>query len=234
MCFFVEICFRLIILFYVFDILFSSSSFVFIFFICMFFFIFIQYELTVVALDGVNEQETLVVIKIRDVNDLPPVFNKPKFETTISEETVHKTEFILQVNFSLSKCRTKMSTSVKQDFIPSFILPFDNFIVFAVLVPLLSLSGQSLENLDEVSKSANKRKTHFTPNKRDFTMSNFIQIPYWLLQIIKNIFPRSLQLMGIRTDRKILSISSRAKALIQIDLTNPSLTSTKPLAKYLF
>ena len=39
--FLVEICFRLIILFYVFDILFSSSSFVFIFFICMFFFIFI-------------------------------------------------------------------------------------------------------------------------------------------------------------------------------------------------
>ena len=36
-CFLVAICFRLIILFYVFDILFSSSSFVFIFFICMFF-----------------------------------------------------------------------------------------------------------------------------------------------------------------------------------------------------
>ena len=33
-----------------------------------------RYELTVVALDGVNEQETAVVIRIRDVNDLPPVF----------------------------------------------------------------------------------------------------------------------------------------------------------------
>ena len=100
-----------------------------------------------VALDGVNEQETLVVIKIRDVNDLPPVFNKPKFETTISEETVHKTEFILQVGFSLSKCRAKMSTSVKWDFIPSFILPFDNFIVFTVFSSSLILiwfeSGES-------------------------------------------------------------------------------------------
>ena len=56
-----------------------------------------------VALDGVNEQETLVVVKIRDVNDLPPVFNQTKFETTISEETVHKTEYILQVRFSVFK-----------------------------------------------------------------------------------------------------------------------------------
>ena len=49
--------------------------------------------------DGVNEQETMAIIKIRDVNDLPPVFDKLKFETTIFEETVHKTESILQVSF---------------------------------------------------------------------------------------------------------------------------------------
>ena len=46
-----------------------------------------------------DEKETMVVIKIRDVNDLPPVFDKLKFETTIFEETVHKTESILQVSF---------------------------------------------------------------------------------------------------------------------------------------
>ena len=56
-----------------------------------------------VALDGVNEQETEVVVKIRDVNDLPPVFNELKFETTIFEETVHKTKSILQVSFFISK-----------------------------------------------------------------------------------------------------------------------------------
>ena len=49
--------------------------------------------------DGVNEQETMAIIKIRDANDLPPVFDKLKFETTIFEETVHKTESILQVSF---------------------------------------------------------------------------------------------------------------------------------------
>jgi hypothetical protein len=59
----------------------------------------------VVALDGVNEQETMAIIKIRDVNDLPPVFDKPKFETTIFEETVHKTESILQVSFSFEETK---------------------------------------------------------------------------------------------------------------------------------
>ena len=69
-----------------------------------------------VALDGVNEQETEVVVKIRDVNDLPPVFNELKFETTIFEETVHKTKSILQVSFfyfKMKKIEQKTSTSVK-------------------------------------------------------------------------------------------------------------------------
>ena len=56
-----------------------------------------------VALDGVNEQETSVILKIKDVNDLPPVFDQPKFESTIFEETVHKTKSILQVSFHIQK-----------------------------------------------------------------------------------------------------------------------------------
>ena len=55
--------------------------------------------------DGVNEQETMTIIKIRDANDLPPVFDKLKFETTIFEETVHKTESILQVSFSFEETK---------------------------------------------------------------------------------------------------------------------------------
>ena len=55
------------------------------------------------ALDGVNEQETSVILKIKDVNDLPPVFDQPKFESTIFEETVHKTKSILQVSFHIQK-----------------------------------------------------------------------------------------------------------------------------------
>ena len=53
--------------------------------------------------DGVNEQETMTIIKISDANELPPVFDKLKFETTIFEETVHKTESILQVSFSFEE-----------------------------------------------------------------------------------------------------------------------------------
>ena len=51
-----------------------------------------------VGLDGVNESETTVVIRVRDTNDLPPVFNIPLYETTIYEETVHTQVSILKVS----------------------------------------------------------------------------------------------------------------------------------------
>lgn len=63
----------------------------------MFFFIFAQYELSLVAHDGVNESETIVGIRVNDVNDLPPVFLQKSYNATIHEETIHTLRPILQV-----------------------------------------------------------------------------------------------------------------------------------------
>lgn len=46
----------------------------------------VQYELSLVATDSVNEATTKVIIHITDVNDRPPVFDRPIYETTIEEE----------------------------------------------------------------------------------------------------------------------------------------------------
>ena len=45
-----------------------------------------QYELRLVASDNKNENWTTVVIHVNDVNDNPPVFDRPTYETQITEE----------------------------------------------------------------------------------------------------------------------------------------------------
>ena len=47
---------------------------------------FAQYELRLVASDNLNENYTTVVIHVNDVNDNPPVFDRPTYETQITEE----------------------------------------------------------------------------------------------------------------------------------------------------
>jgi hypothetical protein len=42
--------------------------------------------LTLVASDSLNENETSVVIRINDVNDLPPVFSQSLYTSAIEEE----------------------------------------------------------------------------------------------------------------------------------------------------
>lgn len=46
----------------------------------------VQYELTLVATDTVNEAGTSVIIHIADVNDRPPEFDRPNYEATLEEE----------------------------------------------------------------------------------------------------------------------------------------------------
>merc|ERR1719394_1678972 len=45
-----------------------------------------RYELRLVASDNLNENYTTVVIHVNDVNDNPPVFDRPTYETQITEE----------------------------------------------------------------------------------------------------------------------------------------------------
>lgn len=45
-----------------------------------------QYELRLVASDNRNENHTKVVIHVKDVNDNPPMFDRPLYETQITEE----------------------------------------------------------------------------------------------------------------------------------------------------
>jgi hypothetical protein len=46
----------------------------------------LQYKLRLVASDNLNENYTTVVIHIKDVNDNPPAFDRPTYETQIIEE----------------------------------------------------------------------------------------------------------------------------------------------------
>ena len=50
-----------------------------------------------VASDSLNEVETSVVVFVRDVNDLPPEFDKNLFVTSIIEESVMLDAPLLQV-----------------------------------------------------------------------------------------------------------------------------------------
>lgn len=56
-----------------------------------------QYELTLVASDSLNENHTKIIITVRDVNDLPPVFPEKLYGKVLDEEM--KTPFtMLQVH----------------------------------------------------------------------------------------------------------------------------------------
>ena len=75
---------------------------IFIYYFILFFFpFFVQYDLTIVASDSLNEVEAKVVVFIRDVNDLPPEFSVRSYEATIFEESIHLEKPILQVCFIL-------------------------------------------------------------------------------------------------------------------------------------
>lgn len=45
-----------------------------------------QYELRLSASDNLRENHTTVVIHVKDVNDNPPVFERPTYRTQITEE----------------------------------------------------------------------------------------------------------------------------------------------------
>lgn len=55
-----------------------------------------------VATDSVNEASTKVVIKINDVNDLPPVFEQSLYEAELQEEFQDLPVQILQVGAETS------------------------------------------------------------------------------------------------------------------------------------
>ncbi|RWS18847.1 neural-cadherin-like protein, partial [Leptotrombidium deliense] len=44
------------------------------------------FKLRLAASDNLNENYTTVLIRIKDVNDNPPVFDRPTYETQITEE----------------------------------------------------------------------------------------------------------------------------------------------------
>lgn len=49
-------------------------------------FLILQYELRLTASDNLKENYTTVVIHVKDVNDNPPVFERPTYKTQITEE----------------------------------------------------------------------------------------------------------------------------------------------------
>ena len=66
---------------------------------------FAQYELRLVASDNLNENYTTVVIHVNDVNDNPPVFDRPTYETQITEEDDRNLpKRVLKVTFAQVWC----------------------------------------------------------------------------------------------------------------------------------
>ena len=66
-----------------------------------------QYELTVVASDSLFETETRVVVHIRDVNDLPPVFDRGTYVANTVEEYAQPDRRILKVGL---RCLNRLWT----------------------------------------------------------------------------------------------------------------------------
>jgi hypothetical protein len=64
----------------------------------------LQFKLRLVASDNLNENYTTVIIHINDVNDNPPTFDRPTYETQITEEDDrHVPKRILQVKKTIDK-----------------------------------------------------------------------------------------------------------------------------------
>ena len=57
----------------------------------------LQYDLTLVASDSLNEVEIPCVIYVRDLNDLPPEFEQMQYVVNITEETVFVDAPLFQV-----------------------------------------------------------------------------------------------------------------------------------------
>lgn len=63
----------------------------------------IQYELRLAASDNLKENYTTVVIHVKDVNDNPPVFERPTYRTQITEEDDRNLpKRVLQVEHAIS------------------------------------------------------------------------------------------------------------------------------------
>ena len=74
------------------------------------FFCFHQYELRLAASDNLKENYTTVVIHVKDVNDNPPVFERPTYRTQITEEDDRNLpKRVLQVFFTFLTCFLRLS-----------------------------------------------------------------------------------------------------------------------------
>ena len=70
-----------------------------------------QYDLTLVASDSLNESTTEVIIRINDSNDLPPVFNQTIYAAHILEELADPLPYrLLQVAPVLSHPKPHLHT----------------------------------------------------------------------------------------------------------------------------
>lgn len=94
----------------------------------------LQYELRLTASDNLKENYTTVVIHVKDVNDNPPVFERPTYKTQITEEddrTLPKrvlgviTSFLtrLKLNFPMS---FPINSNGNQSYPPESFFEFDS------------------------------------------------------------------------------------------------------------
>ena len=105
-----------------------------------------QYELRLTASDNLKENYTTVVIHVKDVNDNPPVFERPTYKTQITEEddrTLPKrvlgviTSFLtrLKLNFPMS---FPINSNGNQSYPPESFFEFDssNLEIFDIIKKL--------------------------------------------------------------------------------------------------
>ena len=65
------------------------------------------------ASDNVNENYTKIVIHVNNVNDNPPVFDRPTYVVNITEETVFVDAPLIQVRSSCSLSSFKTRPSIE-------------------------------------------------------------------------------------------------------------------------
>lgn len=107
-----------------------------------------KYELRLSASDNLRENHTTVVIHVKDVNDNPPVFERPTYRTQITEEddrTLPKS--VVQVEFLYGRFDRIVFFKFRHVFIflCSFILRFDQILL------LLHAGRQCFEKFHSVN-----------------------------------------------------------------------------------
>uniref|UniRef100_A0A182XN65 Cadherin domain-containing protein n=1 Tax=Anopheles quadriannulatus TaxID=34691 RepID=A0A182XN65_ANOQN len=127
-----------------------------------------RYELRLAASDNLKENYTTVVIHVKDVNDNPPVFERPTYRTQITEEDDRNLpKRVLQVEHAIS------------------LKSFDPSLFFYYLTLVASDSLNENETIIVINvKDVNDMPPSFPQQVYERTMDEELAVPFPIMQVV--------------------------------------------------